>query len=244
LRSKALVRFLNRAARFDADIELVDVVCIAINRGDLTPADGGRILVHVDPTMHPRLANQKASDHNRQLVVGHLRKTMYSSYIKDLYEDFTDYPTDLVMSATRKGLSPDKLRGEYKLQVAVDDLLECGSWENVLATIEDTLYRRFDGMGNAKKIAFLDKKLGLDLDRAVIDSAMPFLDLRHLLVHTDGVADDAFCDRFPGFGAWPNEPVKLSEETTRDARVAVTSLVEHIDAQAILTGILADEDQQ
>ena len=70
------------------------------------------------------------------------------------------------------------------------------------------------------------------------------LDLRHLLVHADGVADDAFCDRFPGFGAWPNEPVKLSEETTRDARVAVTSLVEHIDAKAILTGILADEDQQ
>ena len=244
MRSKALVRFLNRAARFDTDIELVDVLCVAAEAGDLTPVTGEPLLAHIDPVAHPRLAKAKVTDHNRQLVIGHLRKTVYVSYIKDLYEDFGQYLDELIISANNKGLSPHQLRGEHRLLLSADEILESGSWDNVLGVIAESLQRRLDTMGNVKKLAFLDKKLGLELDHAVVTPAMSFLDLRHLLVHADGTADAAFCEKYPSFRARPGESVKVAEGTTRDARAAITSLVEHIDAKAVHVGVLAEADQQ
>jgi len=244
MRSKALVRFLNRIARFDDDIELIDVFVRAVVAGDLTPDESTRLFDHVNPDAHPRLAKAKASDHNRTLVVGHLRKTVYSSYIKDLYEDFSEYLNELVVSAFRKGLDPIQLRGEYKVLVAADELLACEDWGAALEMIAVSVGERLDAMGNHKKLAFLDKRLGLAIDPEHIDAAMPFIELRHLLVHTDGKADEGFCSKWDVLGAHPGESVKLSEQTTRDARAAITALVEHIDARAVDVGILQDEDQQ
>jgi hypothetical protein len=244
MRSKALVRFLNRVARFDDDIELIDVFVRAIAAGDLTSHVSSRLFDHIEPSTHPRLAKARATDHNRGLVVGHLRKTVYSSYIKDLYEDFTEYLNELVVSAFRKGLDPVQLRGEYKVLVAADELLGCEDWDAALQVIADSVGHRLDAMGNHKKLDFLDKRLGLTIDSALVDAAMPFIDLRHLLVHMDGKADEGFCSRCEGLGARPGESVRLTEQTTRNARAAITALVEHIDARAVDVGILQDEDQQ
>lgn len=244
MRSKALVRFLNRAARFDADLEIVDVIGIAIEEGRLTPSDEARLFEFVDPQAHPRLAKAKATAQNRQIVVGHLRKTVYSSYVKDLYEDFTDYLDELISSAARKGLSPQQLRGEFKLQLSADEVLECGDWDSVTSMIARALLGRLHDMGNAKRMTFLDKRLGLGLDPEVVGPAMAYLDLRHLLVHTDGLADAEFCQRYPVLGAYPNEPVKLTMQTANDARLTITALVEHVDERAVAASILASEDLQ
>jgi len=244
MRSKALVRFLNRVARFDDDTELVDVFVRTIAAGDLTPDEGSRLFDHIEPSAHPRLAKAKATDHNRGLVVGHLRKTVYSSYIKDLYEDFTEYLNELVVSAFRKGLDPAQLRGEYKVLVAADELLGCEDWDGALQVIAASVGNRLDAMGTHKKLDFLDKRLGLTINSDLIDAAMPFVELRHLLVHSDGKADAGFCSKCQGLGAHLGESVKLTEQTTRDARAAITALVEHIDARAVDVGILQEEDQQ
>jgi len=241
MRSKALVRFLSRAARFNDDLELIAVVGIAIERGALTPDGGAPLFVHVDRESHPRLAKAKPTEHNRQLVLGHLRKTVYGSYIKDLYEDFVGYIGDIVSSAARKGLAPQVLQGEYKIQLSAAELLECGSWDGVLAAIVAALHQRLDIMGTHKTIAFLDKRLGLALDSEIVDRAMSFLELRHLLVHCDGIADETFCARHPKLCAYP-ESVRLDEPVARDAFAAIAALVEHIDKSAVNAGILASED--
>lgn len=243
MRSKALVRFLNRVARFDDDIELIDIFANAVAAGDLTPSVSTQLFSHIDSSRHPRLAKARPTDHNRGLVVGHLRKTVYSSYIKDLYEDFTEYLNELLVSAFRKRLDPAQLRGEYKVLVAADELLSCQDWDCALQMIAAAVGDRLDAMGNHKKLAFLNKRLGLAIDSDLITSAMPYIELRHLLVHMDGKADVAFCSKNEILGAYPGESVKLSEKTTRDARMAITALVEHIDARAVDVGILLDEDQ-
>lgn len=243
MRSKALVRFLNRAARFADDIELIDVISRAVDAGDLTPPSNDRLFRHIERQIHPRLARAKVSPHNRGLVVGHFRKTVYSSYIKDLYEDFTQYLNELLVSAVRKGMAPEKLRGEYKVLVAADELLGCATWDDAISRLASLVGDRLDALGNHKKLAFLDKRLELDLDPVIVDSALAFVELRHLLVHMDGRADDAFCSARPGFGARPGGQVKLTEQTTKAARAAITALVEHIDAKAVAAGILLDEDQ-
>ena len=243
MRSKALVRFLNRAARFADDIELIDVIVKAVDAGDLTPTSGEFLFRHVEPEFHPRLARAKVTTHNRGLVIGHFRKSVYSSYIKDLYEDFTEYLNELLVSAVRKGLPPEMLRGEYKVLVAADELLGCTTWDDAADRIASAVSSRLDALGNHKKLAFFDKRLALDLDADLVDRALAYVELRHILVHLDGKADAAFCTRRPDFDARPGEQVKLTEQTTRDARTAITNLVEHIDAKAVAAGALRDEDQ-
>ena len=242
MRSKALVRFLNRAARFDEDLELVSVVGLAVGNGHLTPECGSPIYTGVERGAHPRLARAKATDHNRQLVFGHLRKTLYASYIKDLYEDFVDYLDELVCSAMRRGLPPSTLRGEYKVQLNADDLLECQSWDAALDVVGAAVSRRFRDMGTVKTITFFDKRLRLGLDSSVVKNAVCFLDLRHLLVHEDGVAHQQFCTRYPDFDARPGESVRLDEGVASEARRAITALVEHMDACAVSAACLDGAD--
>jgi len=244
MRSKSLVRFLNRAARFDEDLELISVVGLAVAAGDLNPEAGGPLFSHVDASSHPRLAKAKVTDHNRSLVFGHLRKTVYASHVKDLYEDFTDYLGEVVASAARQGFAPDVLRGEYKVQLGAADLLARESWEGVCEGIVDALNQRLDALGTFKKIEFLDRRLKLDLDATTVELALSFLDLRHLLVHCDGVADEGFCSRHSGFDARPGRSVHLDEGLARDARAAITALVEHIDTRAVTVGILSADDLQ
>ena len=242
VRSKAVVRFLNRAARYNDDLELIAVFGLAVERNTLTPESGTPLFEHIDAGLHPRLTKAKPSDHNRQLVYGHLRKTVYASYIKDLYEDFVDYLGDIVSSAARKGFDPNVLRGEYKVQLSAADLLEAGSWDTTLALMVEALHHRLAAMGTVKIIEFLDKRLGLELDQGVIDAAMSYIDLRHLLVHCDGIADEGFCSRNPALCTYPNDSVRLDDSVVTDAYAAIVALVEHIDERAVATGILASED--
>jgi hypothetical protein len=244
MRSKALVRFLNRAARFSDDLELVSVVGLAIERGVLTPDTGVPLFTQLDDELHPRLAKAKPTQHNRELVFAHLRKTVYASYIKDLYEDFVDYLGEVVSSAARKGLAPESLRGDYKVQLSAADLLECGSLDGVRGAIIEALHQRLAALGTVKTITFLDRRLGLALDPAIVEPALAFLDLRHLLVHSDGIADTGFCDRHPEWCARAGEPVRLDETVTRDALTAIAALVEHVDGRAVETGILPSQDLQ
>jgi hypothetical protein len=244
MRSKALVRFLNRAARFNDDLELVSVLGLAIERGVLTPEAGEPLFAHLDGELHPRLAKAKPTEHNRQLVFAHLRNTVYASHVKDLYEDFVDYLGEVVSSAARKGFAPDSLRGEYKVTMSAADLLECKTWDGVCAAIVEALHQRLAALGTVKTIAFLDRRLGLALDQAIVGPALAYLEMRHLLVHSDGVAGKGFCDRHPALCARPGESVRLDESVARGARTAITALVEHIDGHAVDAGILASQDLQ
>ncbi len=244
LGTKARLRFLNRAARYDGDIEFVDVIYSAVKKGDLAPTGAEALFAHVEPNRHPRLSAQKVTDDNRNHVAAHLRKSVWSSYIKDLYEDFSEYLVEIVR-ASRDGFTPDRIIGTHKLTVDVRDLLECGSWDGVLELVTDSVFDRLDGMSNTRRIVqSLSDLLGLELDGELASAAQPYVELRHLLVHADGVASTDFCDAFPEFGAYAGEAIKLTPGTIHDARTAITALVEHIDERVVASGLIVDEHMQ
>lgn len=244
MRSKALVRFLNRAACFDDDLELVSVISHAVRNGDLSPELGDSLFVHVDALEHPRLTKTKVNDNNREKVIGHLRQTLYAAHIKDLYEDFVDYLAEISQSVMRKGIKSDAVRGDFKLQLPASLILECGSWEAVLEAVHDALEERLKALGTHKTVEFLDKRIGLGLDASLVEVAFRYLDLRHLLVHEDGRADERFCSSHPDFLATPGRTIKLHPTVTREARQAITALVEHVDARAVSAEVLCLDDMQ
>ncbi|TLM98675.1 MAG: hypothetical protein FDZ75_01820 [Actinobacteria bacterium] len=234
---------MNRAARFDGDIEFVDVVYAAVRAGDLT-CTNEVLFARIDPSLHPRLAAQKPTDDNRVHVAAHLRKSVWASYIKDLYEDFSEYLAEIVR-ASRGGFRPERITGSHTVSVDAREILDCGSWDGVVELVTDSVFRRLSGLSNTKRIVqALSDLLGLEIDAGLVEAAQPYVELRHLLVHTDGVASRAFCDSFPEFGAHEGEGIKLTADTVRNARSAITELVEHIDRRAIEAGLILDNDMQ
>jgi hypothetical protein len=247
-KTKYYVRFLNRLAHFEADIELVDVFNSAVEAGKLVPADGRLFLEHVDPIKHPRLAARQGTLHGRMLALAHLKRTLYSSFIKDLYEDVSGYMVALIAGATRAGLSPERLIGEHKVSITVNDVLDCGGWKNVIEMISRDLFRHLEQEakrhGVLKLLKALSTKLDLGVDENIRDAAIPYLELRHKLVHADGVADEAFCRDYPSLGAEPDKPIPLGFVTITKAREAVVAMVRNYDECAIRKGRIPDEDLQ
>lgn len=244
MRSKALVRFLNRASCFDEDLEFVSVVSRAVQNGDLSPEPGHTLFLHVDAELHPRLTKTKVTDNNREKVIGHLRQTLYAAHIKGLYEDFVDYLAEISRSVMRTGIEPDALRGEFKLQLPASTILECGSWSAVRDAVNEALEERLKALGTHKTVEFLDKRVGLGLDATLVEIAFRYIDLRHLLVHEDGRADERFCKAHPAFVATPGRTIKLDATSTKEARRSITALVEHLDARAVGAGVLSPDDMQ
>src|SRR5689334_12453937 len=101
MKTKYFARFLNRSAHFDADLELVDILHIAIKHGILVPAEGDALFDFLNSDKHPRLSGRKSTSHGRVIAIGHLKSTLVASFIKDIYEDLTGYITDLIAGAAR-----------------------------------------------------------------------------------------------------------------------------------------------
>ena len=245
MKTKYLMRFLNRAAHFDADLELVDVLSLAVKAGRLVPVNGTSIFEFVDGTKHPRLAGRQPSDGSRAIALTHLKNTTYGGYLKDLYEDACKYFMELVKGAARKGVNPDRLLGEHKVSFDANDVLKARSWDGVLQLVAESLFRKLEQERDTlKMVQALGKKLDLGLDQQIIQAALPFMMLRHILVHRDGVADQEFCSCCPSLGAEPDQPIPLSIRIVSAAREKIVALVRHIDERAVQKEIVCSEDLQ
>ena len=82
--SKRYQTFNNRMLHFDDDIEYVDVLYASLRKSlSILPEDA--LFQEIDPEKHPKLSRYKVCDDNRLLVLHHLKSTVYSAYIKELY---------------------------------------------------------------------------------------------------------------------------------------------------------------
>lgn len=242
--SKALVRFLNRAARFDVDVEFVDVVASAARAGALSKT-AGKLFDHIDTTKHPRLAAQKVAENNRKLAVTHLKTTVHSAYVKDLYEDMSAYFAEVLRAAAANGLDPGRLVGEHKFSVDANEILKCGSWEAIVAMVTRDLFRKLENEKSTKGLLEkIDAKLDLKVDHKIIAAALPYLEIRHLLVHRDGEVDDIFVKAHPSFGVRAGDFIELTHDLVSKTRSTVIAMVKHYDEKIIKAKLLGKADLQ
>lgn len=245
MRSKYLVRFLSRIAHFEADIELADVVAISNHKGALAAASSAYLFDAVSPKQHPRLAGRTSNAHNRRLAVRHLKATLCASFLKDIYEDLSSYMQCLLEGAARNGLDPNRLIGEHKVQIEANEVLAAKTWPGVVHLVALSVFRRIENEKSTKDlIQKLNAKLNLGVPQSKIDAALPYLELRHLLVHADGVADEKFCKTFPKFDAKVGVKVAMDFSILQVAKKAIVDLAEEFDARVVANNVLAGADLQ
>ena len=243
MKTKCFHRFLNRIVHFEADIELVDVLNTASARGALNSTGGKHMFDDIAPSKHPRLAVRPNTAHARQLAINHLYVTLLGSFIKDIYEDAFRYFSDVLEAAVKRGVNPGQLVGDHQTNFKANDLLAAGSWNNVVALVSSSIFRALENEQNTRKLLDkLDTKLGLDVDAAKVSAALPYFEMRHLLVHADGVVDEAFCKAFPGFKETAGVKLKLSSQRIRRAHTAIVELIDEFDQKLISKGVVANTD--
>ena len=182
------------------------------------------------------------------MAVNHLKSSFYGGCIKDIYEYLTMYFQDILKAAAQKGLDPDRLVGEHNTSFSANDLLACKSHDAVIGLVTRSIFRSLENEKSTKKIIQkINKKLNLEIDEALINAAMPYLELRHLLVHADGYIDDKFVESYPNFEpdiVKKNSKIKLKYHIVDGAKCAISNLVKEYDKKLIEKSLVLSSDIQ
>lgn len=245
MKTKYLLRFLNNSAHMDADLELIDIIQVATINNRLNSPGSTYLFDFVDPRKHEKLSSRANSDHSRKLAANHLKTTMRAAFIKSLYETTTIYFQDILKAATKKGLDIDRLIGEHSINISSKDLIKIGSYEKIIEKISSAIFRQLENEKSTKTlIEKMDKKLGLNVGEEIIHAALPYLEIRHLLVHGQGKADKEFCDKYPFIGAEEDKLINLEYHVINNARKAIITLVKEFDKKIVTNGLVETTDLQ
>jgi len=242
MQTKAKLRFFARLAHYEADVELADVFKRAIKSKELESSS--LLFTYADKKRHPRLCNRAVSKQNREIAVGHLNNTIRVSFIKDLYEDFLEYLSEILRAAARNGLNAGRLIGSHKFSVDANHILEKKTWEEIINSVADDLFRELEKKKKTVKLVEdIDKKLGLNLDKRTINAAMPYLEIRHLYVHRDGICDELFSKSYPILKLKNGDNINPSYDLVKKAKNTIHKLVNHIDERVLHYNIVGADDK-
>ena len=229
----------------DSDIELADILKISIGNGALHTQGNSQLFDAINPQQHPRLAARTANSHNRRLVANHLKATLCGAFLKDIYEDVSAYFQEILAAAAKNGLDPNRLIGEHKVTFQANDVLKAGNWNEVVRLVAESVFRRLENERSTKDlIQKMSAKLALNIPQALIDAAVPYFEIRHLLVHADCKADQKFCSAYPQFNLTPGSKVKLDYQLLQSSRSAIFDLVKEFDKQIVQVNLVAANEMQ
>lgn len=239
--SKAYHRFLQRLIAYEADLELTDVLIrnfVQIQSDDRTVCQ----IMGGNADFHTRLQACPNTDQARKILGSHLKTSIYTSFIKELYEDFSEFIATSLSRAALAGVDPARFAGEVKLDIHAREILQAGSWEAVIRLISDKIFRALENERNTRVlINKMSARVGLQLDETMLGAAMPYLDARHILVHRDGRPDAFYIQAYPNI-ARVKGAIVMNHEFVGRARDSVKALAEHIDARMIGTNLVRQQD--
>ncbi len=123
-------------------------------------------------------------------------------------------------------------------------ILQAGNWESVSKLITDSVFQALESERSTLKLfEKVSNKLALDIKQELIDAALPYLEVRHYLVHADGKAPSDFK------GKYPNIPVKggyfqLNFKFVESMKTNTKNLLKAYDDAVIAKGLLKASDTQ
>lgn len=241
--SKAGLRFVNRVDFFDDDIEFVEL--LYKERRNVLPSSEGDCLF-LGMTDDLLLSRKKVSEQSRTIVIAHLRATVYVSFIKEIYEELTEYLRSLLEEASL--ICNDKTRaytliGDAKCSITASELLQFTEIQEVHKTIADQVMRQIENeRSTVKLVQKICDRLNISVDQNTIDEALPYLELRHLLVHADGKADQSFREKYKKSFKISKGKVELNNTVVKMAKDKITCLVRAIDKEAVDKGIMKENN--
>ena len=238
--SKACHAFEQKLIYFENDLELIDVLSLAISDNTLTPASDSEFVLK---ELHKRLARRRNSHTSRLQLINHLRQSIYSSYIKDVYEEVTCYFRIMMEKYFKGNIDSARVIGEHTLKLDAKAVLALGNWDAVCRHVASSVLQSLEA--ERSTLALFKKvknKLGIEIDDSMIDEALPYLEVRHFLVHSDGVLSAEFIGQYPFIELSANNVIKLTPDFIKNLTTKTKKIIRHYDKQIIRRNVLLQED--
>lgn len=245
MRTKAFHAFEQKLSYFDDDIELIDVLRLNVTSGDLSETHSPNVLKKVNPGKHKHLSRRQNSDGSRKLIINHLRATLYSSYVKDIYEEVTHYLRTILEKSAANGFDSGRIIGEHSFKINAKEILQSGNWEIIVRLITNSVFQALES--EKSTLSLLDKiakKLNLNIDDNLIKAALPYLEIRHFLVHADGKVSSDFKEKYPKIKITRDGYVIMNSTFISQMRDAIKKLIAAYDQQIISHNLLKTTDLQ
>ena len=244
MRSKAFHAFEQKLIYFNDDLDTIDVLRTSVINNDLTDPTSKLVLKNIDPTKHKHLSRRKNADGSRLLIINHLRSTVYSSYVKDVYEEVTFYLKTILEKAAENGFDPGRIVGEHTFKIDATKILSSGNWKDMSKFVTESVFQSLESeKSTLKLLEKVSKKLNLSVDSSLIVAALPYLEIRHFLIHADGVLGHEFKLKFPHIHHRDGY-VQLDLDFIENFRSSICSLIADYDAKIIDANLLRPEDTQ
>lgn len=238
--SKGYKRFTDRLNYFRIDKEVVNV--LYSQREHL--ADDEKILIGVNEADYPLLNVRVSTEQSRIIVIKHLQHTVYVSFIKELYEEVTEYIRYILKEAALNGADTNRLIGEHNVNMKANEILSKGSKKDIVEYIMNSVFQQLENeRSTLELIKKIKTKLGLTFTQPMIDNALPYLELRHVLVHADGKPNADFKTKYPQFKYDQKHKVKLTNDILDAAYENVNKLLNKIDKEMIRLNYISEAEK-
>lgn len=241
--TKAFRRFEQRVDYYGTDLELCDLLVRSFiqrpNSEEFISVDLGSDLVR-----HPILGRRRNTRDSRRICGTHLKSTLSSAFIKDLYEDFSEFLATTMSNAATKGIDASRFVGDVKLDIQVKDILATGNWDAAVRSMSDAVFRKLENERNTRElIAKASVRLGLNILPATLNAAMPYLDARHILVHRDGRTDEKYRMDYPAIRLRENKII-VDFAFALEAKQSIKALATEIDTKIIAADLVRPQDRE
>lgn len=235
--SKCLVTFKNKMSHFNADLDFIDILSNLVSNGHFS--NNEELFPGASNNKYTTLSKYKIADQNRNLVIYHLKSTLFTAYIKDLYEEFTIYLKGIMKEVYFNAkVNPERLSGEHKVSFSAVDVLRHLQTGDLAEMVIDNIFQSLENeRSTIELINKFHNKIGIEKNETLIRNAIYFLEIRHKLVHTDGIADQEFKDTHTSLQYTESNKIKPSYQVICQAYSAVYNLVSDIDSKVIRAGL-------
>jgi len=178
----------------------------------------GRLQHPVNHT--PRLTNFSRAQNINHALVSLYR--YFAEYLRGILGEI--YETD-----------PKLVVGKAPQSLQFHEIVDLGTYEAVVERMVTTVFRKLENERSTTKL--LDKILahtGVNLPAAKKDAALPYLEMRHLVIHNHGKADQKFVAQYgQQFQLAVDQSLPGTFRTAAEAIRKVTDLLHEVDRQLI-----------
>ena len=135
-------------------------------------------------------------------------------------------------------VTPERLVGEHKANLPYVAILQHLQMGDLADTIIDNIFQALENeKSTIELIKKFGKKIGLDIDQNLADTAIYYLEIRHKLVHTDGFVDKEFKKKHGTLKYTGGNKIKIDYDTICQAYEGVFHLISDIDSKVIRMGL-------
>lgn len=241
MKSKGYKKFENRMNYFRTDIELVDV----LSKNKETIKGDGVIFKNVKENNHPLLFARQATKGSRNIVMSHLKKTVYVSFLKDMYEEVTEYIRYILYQASLQGATANRIIGEHTFKMGANEILSLATKNEIIKAVIDQVFQQLEAERSTIELFQKTKnKLGLNIQQNLIDDAVPYMTCRHIFVHSDGKPNDEFKQKYQDIHLDDKGRIALNVDFLNKAYVSINSLLKAFDEEMISKNYISIAEQQ